>query len=138
MVTHLDLLRDLWKERIAEYRASGMKAPDFARALGVGTSTVYRWNSAFDEDLNYVPPPKKPKQAPKQEAAPEEAEPVEVPQWIAVLAVDGGDSHQPSPRADIGDDGGVSLSVAGITIRVRPGFDEVLLARVLQVVKSAC
>lgn len=122
--------RALWRERILAFRASGMPQKTFAREHGLCNSALRYWLKRIDEHGEVLATPK------EQTRQTQPGEPQEM-QWISLVASD--DTALPS--ADVmpgGDEPNVRLHVAGITIEVRPGFDEQLLANVLRVVKSAC
>lgn len=127
MATHAET-RALWRERVLAFRASGMSRRAFAREHGLNPSTLGNWLSRIDENGEVLPTSR------EQARQAQSSEPER--QWVSLIASD--DNASPSASPVSGGKPNVSLHVAGVTIEVRPGFDEDLLISVLRVVKSAC
>lgn len=101
--------RDAWPELVAQWEASGESAAEFARRIGTGAATLYRWRREFRRTTG------------GRGAAPALAKLIEV---------------RPSVVAAADDHFEVRL-VDGRSVRVPASFDAGAFERLLRVVEAA-
>lgn len=99
----------LWETRIAEYRASGLKAKEWCAAHNITTRQLWYWLRKF-----------------KNQNDPSHTRPT---RWLPV------ELSEQSP-ADQGDSLLIRIGQAGI--EVKPGFDPELLSQVVRVLVTLC
>jgi hypothetical protein len=59
--------RNEWRALVAEWRASGERAPEFARRRGLQKSSLYYWSSVLGREPAKPPPRLVPVQVPRTE-----------------------------------------------------------------------
>ncbi|MCL6481795.1 MAG: helix-turn-helix domain-containing protein [Firmicutes bacterium] len=101
-------LRELWEQRVAEFRASGQSVATWCAARGIPPHQLHYWLRKFSDDR-----------------------PVERTSSVRWLSVQVDES--PIPSTDT-----VVLRVGNVEIEVKPGFDPLLLRQVVQVLMTTC
>ena len=108
-----------WKDRIAEWKASGSSATEFAARHGISSQRLYNWSSRFLKAERV-------KSKTRQTTGPVRLLRV-VPTRSADVVYGG--SAMAAPSA-------IRLTMADVSVDIQAGFDEATLSKVLGVVKS--
>jgi len=118
--------RKLWRDRVADYRASELSVRAWCERNGVTDNQLRYWLARIDEE------------SPASERS--EPEPgVKGSAWARVEIVEEASaSESAGPESRSATESQVSVRVGAATIDVRPGFDARLLGEVLRVVVATC
>lgn len=100
--------REIWRQRVAEYRASGKSGAAWCAAQGIKPYLLYYWMQQF---------------APAEETC------TTTLQWQPVLVND----HQNEKAS-----GNITVRVGAAAIEVQPNFDSKALADVVRVLIAVC
>jgi len=116
--------RKLWRDRVADYRASELPVRTWCEKNGVSDNQLRYWLGKIDEE------------SPASEGSePESGSEIENSAWARVEIVEDRSAVEPRNGRSVGSvESQVSVRVGVATIDVRSGFDARLLADVLRVV----
>lgn len=101
-----DERRELWRERIAACRASGLSISTWCEAHGVTQSSFYRWKKLLSEAVGETPPSNTQSQS----------------GWLRLMVSDEAENDQ----------GRITLRVGAVCVDVLPGFNSKLLREVVR------
>jgi hypothetical protein len=114
-----------WRERIAEWRASGLSAVRFAESRGCSVHQVWNWAAKFRKEDAARP----------GEAAGRSQIRSLAPSSISLARVLRSPKQEPANRAEVSA-GAMAVEVGGMRLVVPSGFDRGTLAMVLDEVEA--
>ena len=112
---------DVWRQRVEEWRASGLTADEFGKTRGFQGGALRHWASA----LKMTKPRRR-----KRDTEPGSLRRLQLARVVRV--------RQEEKAATLGRDqaGGLELVVGRVRIGVQPGFDRTTLGAVLDVIEG--